>query len=181
MIRFVIAGALLLAANSASAKPPVQPPEPSQHPNWSDVATKGRDQLISSLFDPGSAQVAWTSGFQWGFLKPLIGKRKFGWIACGTLNAKNRMGGYVGAEGFLVFVESNGTITSALQSQWISTCDSGPFVSPMAELRNFDATKPNETPQIGIAAELEKLAELRDKGIISQAEFETQKAKLLAR
>jgi hypothetical protein len=111
----------------------------------------------------------------------LIGKRTFGWIACGTVNAKNRMGGYAGAEGFLIFIDQAGTLTAAMQVDWVSTCDTGPMVSVQPEVANAFAPSPapGSGSVIGVAEELEKLAGLRDKGIISEAEFQTQKAKLL--
>lgn len=32
---------------------------------------------------------------------------KFGWIVCGTVNAKNKMGGYVGAQPFYAVIRNN--------------------------------------------------------------------------
>ena len=57
------------------------------------------------LFDPYSAQYT--------FGKPIKryvrGGEIFGWAVCGTINAKNRMGGYVGAQQFWVII-SHGKI-----------------------------------------------------------------------
>lgn len=39
--------------------------------------------------------------------------------------------------------------------------------------------QPEGAPSFSIANELVKLAELRDKGVLSEAEFQQQKAKLL--
>lgn len=57
-----------------------------------------------SLFDPYSAvftfsqpQKAWNG---WG-------GTKFGWAVCGSLNAKNRFGGYVGATPFYVLIKND--------------------------------------------------------------------------
>ena len=172
---------ILLWATAALAKPPPQPPEPATHPNWGETAQRGVAMLSSNLFDPGSAQVNWSSGFQWGYLKPLIGKRSFGWIACGSINAKNRLGGYVGAQGFLVFVQPSGSITASMQTDWVSTCDTGPFVPVPPELVNTGALIAPASPVVGVAEELKKLAELRDQGIITAEEFAAQKAKLLGR
>lgn len=168
-------------ATCAQAKAPPQPTEPETHPNWGETAQRGVTMLSSNLFDPGSAQINWSSGFQWGYMKPLIGRRTFGWIACGSINAKNRLGGYVGAQGFLVFIQPSGTITASMQVEWVSTCDSGPFVPVPPELVNTASPVAAAGPVVGVAEELKKLAELRDQGIITAEEFAAQKAKLLGR
>lgn len=54
-----------------------------------------------SLYDPYSAQYEFTAPVnsylvQWG-------EPHHGWFMCGTVNAKNRMGGYVGAQNFWAF------------------------------------------------------------------------------
>lgn len=168
-------------ASAVQAKPALDPGEPATHPNWGETARRGVAILSSNLYDPGSVQVNWSSGFQWGYLKPVIGKRSFGWIACGSINAKNRFGGYTGAQGFLVFVEPSGGITAAMQIEWVSTCDSGPFVPVPPEMVNAGAPMTAAGPIVGVAEELKKLAELRDQGIITAEEFAAQKAKLLGR
>jgi hypothetical protein len=50
----------------------------------------------STLKDPDSAQFTWPNGFVQGWYRPLFGKRYEGWITCGTVNAKNSYGGYIG-------------------------------------------------------------------------------------
>ena len=47
------------------------------------------------------------------------------------------------------------------------------------EMRSYIRSAAAETPA-STAEELSKLASLRDQGVLSQAEFDTQKAKLLA-
>lgn len=177
----ILAVCFLLMAQAADAKSTPPPAEPAEHPNWGQTANRGVEMVKSTLIDPGSAQVTWSSGFQWGYIKPIIGRRKFGWIACGSINAKNRMGGYAGAEGYLVFVDVNGTITATLLSEWLSTCDGGPFVAVQPELLGSAPPLQGTAGTIGVADELAKLADLRDKHIISEEEFQVQKAKLLAR
>jgi hypothetical protein len=178
----LFAAAALLAPMAASAKDKAPPPlEPSTHPDWDDVAAQGRTLLISNLFDPQSAQITWSSGFRWGYSKPFIGGRTWGWIACGAVNAKNRMGGYVGAQGFWVLAVPSGMVSYGMTASTVSSCDfgGGPPVNP--ELVNVSAPTTAAGPVTGVADELRKLAELRDQGIITPAEFEKQKAKLLAR
>lgn len=65
------------------------------------------------LFDPYSAVYV--------FSKPekgwnnMGGEPKFGWKFCGTINAKNQMGGYVGAKPFYAMV-NNGRVTRFMYS-----------------------------------------------------------------
>ena len=65
----------------------------------SDYENIVRAYFSRSLFDPYTAVYTFESP-----VKGRIGggPSPFGWIACGTLNAKNRMGGYVGANDYLV-------------------------------------------------------------------------------
>ncbi len=172
--------AIVLASPVFGKEKPV-PPEPTEHPDWAVMREQGESQMKNSLFDPVSAQIQYSSGFQWGFLKPLIGGRTHGWIACGSVNAKNRMGGYVGAKGFLIFVRQNREVTFDLTENWNSTCDTGPAVAVQPELSSPVITATSQGSAPTVAEEIGKLAELRDKGIITQVEFEAQKAKLLAR
>ncbi len=176
---FVTLAALM--ASPAHAKPEPVPYPPATHPNWGELGERGIEIIKAQLFDPTSAQITWTSGFQWGFRKPLFGRSKWGWIACGSINAKNRLGGYVGAEGFLVFADASGGVSASLQREWQSTCDIGRTVPVPPEMKGVLAPPSASGPVVGVAEELEKLASLRDKGIITEAEFQTQKAKLLGR
>jgi len=103
-------------------------------------------------------------------------------VACGTLNAKNRMGGYVGATPFWVAADAGGSVTSGWGNQSISSCDGGTGIPVNPELKNISPTMPIAgASAVSVADELEKLAGLRAKGIITPAEFEQQKARLLAR
>lgn len=169
----------LVCAVPTAAKAPPQPPEPATHPDWRQAGEVGVNLLKANLFDPSSAQVRWVSGFRWGFMKPLIGKRTFGWVACGNLNAKNRMGGYVGEEGFALFVAEGGGIQVAMKNQAISTCDDYQHV-PVNEELLFTAKDLHARSEISIADELKKLADLKAAGVISETEFAAQKAKLLS-
>lgn len=171
----------LTAAAPAMAKDPVPPPAPSPEPDYAKVRATVEGTLKQNLFDPSSAQIVYTSGFQWGYAKPLIGKRTWGWIACGTLNAKNRFGGYVGATGFWVMSDANGTITWDNIGNTMSTCDTGQRAELQPALLNAPTTTPAAPAAVGVAAELGQLADLLKQGVITQAEFDAQKAKLLAR
>ena len=180
----LLVGALLLASGPAHAKPYVPPPEPPTKPDWVMVRDQGLSKLTSTLFDPSSAVINWTSGFQWGYFKPFIGRRTHAWVACGTINAKNRLGGYVGSTPFFVAADANGSVTAFMGYEYLSTCTDpqGTKVPVNPELNNISPTMPLAGGSAtSVADELEKLAALRDKGIITQAEFDAQKARLLAR
>lgn len=176
----VLAAALTASTNAMAA--PKQPPEPGDHPSWRKAADDGIEVISGGLIDPDSAKITWTSGFQWGYAKPFIGPRVFGWVACGTVNAKNRMGGYAGASPFFELVDASGAVTALVDADWISTCDTGKFISVNPELSSAIPTvRTTTSAPVDVADEIGKLASLRDKGVISGAEFDAQKAKLLGR
>ena len=178
--------ALLAISTSAHAAKTPPPPEPTTPPDWSAVRQQVEARLLSQLVDPDSAKIEWPYGFRWGFFKPILQKRIFGYVTCGTVNSKNRMGGYVGDSPFVV-VYLDGSIRyfeieSATEKYNIlaSQCASAALPPPQPELIAGHQSAVVE-PTTSIADELEKLAVLRDKGIITQAEFDAQKAKLLSR
>jgi len=65
--------------------------------NYQDIV---KEIFENSLYDPYSAVFK--------FSKPLQVRRivepKYSWVVCGTVNAKNRLGGYVGAKLFAVTI-----------------------------------------------------------------------------
>jgi hypothetical protein len=66
-----------------------------------------KDYFSKFLFDPYSA--VYTFGtIERGYDRS--NKLEFGWIVCGTINAKNRMGGYVGAKDYSVMIRYNQVI-----------------------------------------------------------------------
>lgn len=154
------------------------PQEPADHPNWAEVRRHAERQWRAFLIDPDSATFEYVSGFQWGSTRLGLRKRRYGWVACGNINAKNRLGGYTGREPFFVFIDAQ-TREVEVDYRWsrASTCDSGRYVPLQPEM----LSAPVDKSPLSIADELAKLADLRDKGIITQAEFESQKAKLLAK
>lgn len=179
MRKTLLAMAILSAGGAASAAPPVLPPEPSAHPDWAKGAEQAVQILRNTAFDPDSLKIEWVSGFKWGYRKPVIGKRSFGWLACGNYNAKNRLGGYVGSAGFDVLYTETGEVSVFQYGDGVTTCTRGAApVNP--EL--LAATRSSDTvPAFSAADELAKLADLRSRGIITEAEFAALKAKILAR
>lgn len=169
----IILAAMLLPLPAHAAD---DPPEPASHPDWSDVGREGVQIIRNSLYDPESVTIEWVSGFKWGYRKPVIGKRKFGWVACGNFNAKNRLGGYTGNQGFVLLHTPDGKTAIYEYGDGTSTCGRG--VAPVnPELLALIA---KEDARISVADELTKLAALLERGLITQAEYDTQKAKLLA-
>jgi hypothetical protein len=175
----VVLTALLMnvAAAAAAKEKPAPPPEPTSKPEWSASRKTAEALLKSRLFDPASAQIEWTSGFEWGYFKPLIGKRSWGWVACVFMNAKNRLGGYVGAEGYYVLHTTDNMVTIGPITDGFSQCDT-PRKVPLQAALIDPATTPG---QVSVADEMLKLASLLDKGLITRAEFDEQKARLLTK
>jgi hypothetical protein len=97
---------LLIAADKAPA------PDPGPDPTWERAVPLAEAAIKNGLIDPSSAQIEWPYNFTSGTLKGLLGKKRAGWITCGWVNAKNRMGGYTGKVWFLVMINA-GVVTEA--------------------------------------------------------------------
>lgn len=174
MIKWIIASSALLMTTAVEAKAAPTLPHPSVEPDWSVVRQQSEAALKADLFDPGSAQITWAKGFQWGFFKPLFDRHYYGWVGCGLMNAKNRMGGYVGNTPFVVVYDS-GVSYKEVDDMAAAACANS-SVPPQAAF--LDA--PSATgATVSVADELQKLADLKDRGVITDAEFQAQKAKLL--
>lgn len=100
------AAMLLIAADKTPA------PDPGPDPTWERAVPLAEAAIRSSLIDPSSAQFEWPYNFSSGSLKGLLTKRRAGWITCGWVNAKNRMGGYTGKVWFIVVI-NNGVVTDS--------------------------------------------------------------------
>jgi len=181
-MRLILAATMLMISSvpaiAADKAPP--PPEPTQQPDWAQVRVAAEKMLTSGLFDPQSAQIDWNGGWSWGHTK-IIGffsKRDWGWLGCANLNAKNRMGGYVGATPMWVLLKTNGEMTTGPLSDVTSECDDG---SARPALQPAFMTAPTGSSAPSLADELAKLADLKSKGILTDDEFAAQKAKLLSR
>jgi hypothetical protein len=64
-------------------------------------------QIRSRLKDSQSAQFSWPNEFVAGQHQPLMAKPVYGWVTCGTVNARNGFGGYTGPQAVLVVVRNN--------------------------------------------------------------------------
>lgn len=70
-----------------------------------------RDHFAQTLFDPYSAVYTFDYGPERGYFTAL--DTTIGWLVCGSLNAKNRMGGYVGAKRFRVVIAHGRVVKDA--------------------------------------------------------------------
>ena len=135
------------------------------------------------LIDPDSAQFEWPYGFIYGYWKPFLQKRIDGYVTCGRVNARNRFGGYTGSSAFAVVLSEDGEV------RYLEVGTAGQFDLTEAACEKTAKSLPAAAPEpveqaqaatpTSVADELAKLAALRDRGIITQAEFDAQKAKLL--
>jgi hypothetical protein len=77
--------------------------------NYQELVT---NRIKSSLIDPYSAVIEFTSTPRKGWLARMGYGRHIGWVGTATVNSKNRMGGYVGPVPFEYCI-ANGTVTYA--------------------------------------------------------------------
>jgi membrane-associated protease RseP (regulator of RpoE activity) len=84
-------------------------------PTWEQFRAIAEAGIQARLVDPESARISWTAGFYQGEYKPFLEARVQGYIACGTVNARNRMGGYAGSSGFVVVVDYDRVLYAAIE------------------------------------------------------------------
>lgn len=164
----------------------VNPGPPVEQPDFGKMREIAEGHIRSLLIDPNSAEFSWPHGFTNSSWKPLLRKRVEGFVTCGFVNAKNRMGGYVGKNAFVIVMNDYRVDFAQLGDGGsydlvAGSCakSAGRFVAPQAGMLSRAAeSEPNRL--VGVADELAKLADLRDRGVISSEEFEEQKSKLLS-
>ena len=74
-------------------------------PSWDEYRQIGAAAIAARLIDPESARITWLTGYRQGDIKPFLNPRVTGYVACGSVNARNRLGGYVGASVFVVVID----------------------------------------------------------------------------
>jgi hypothetical protein len=140
--------------------------------------------IKSGLFDPSSAQIEWPYGFTMGTWKPLLRKRISGYFTCGRVNAKNRMGGYVGSTAFVVVLDHSGSVL------FKDIGDGSPYDFVGGACQKTAAGLPPPQPELldrppsapagnSIVDQLQKLADLKSAGALTQDEFDAAKKRLL--
>jgi hypothetical protein len=158
----------------------------SSTPDWALFRRNAETALRSSLFDPDSARIQWTHGFLMGKWKPFLSKPVEGYWTCGSINARNRMGGYVGSNAFVVVLDANGSVKYSEMGESRdfdvlgASCAKSVSILPPAppELTGDPASAGSNTGN-SLADELKKLADQRKSGGLSETEFQAAKAKLL--
>lgn len=74
-------------------------------PAWEDAVRLGNIAVQNTLIDPDSARIEWPYTLIGGTLTFPRKSPQSGWYTCGFVNAKNRFGGYVGREFFLILFQ----------------------------------------------------------------------------
>lgn len=97
---------------------------------------------------------------------------------CGEFNAKNSYGAYIGFRKFhylmtgLEMIEGKGALAGSFSKFHQDACGK--------KLQDIEfSMKANSTEQNDLAGQLERLSQLKQQGLLSEAEFELAKAKLL--
>lgn len=170
---------------SASTGTPSAPSTPAPAYNreieWMTVVTK---KLASSLVDPGSAIINLPFGFTpqpttW----KVWGVNMSGYFTCGSVNSRNRMGGYVGETVFLAHISPQGEVTTTTDSSKYpvlgNVCAAGrlPPINPATTAAIF--RKAPKDASGSISQELAEIAELHRNGTLTDSEFAAAKARIL--
>ncbi len=143
------------------------------------------------LIDPQSAIIEMPYDFIYGAWTPAFtGSRYEGFMTCGTVNAKNRMGGYTGSTYFISVIDESGvekyTDMDSTASEYLRPVDSAcvQLVKKLNYVGDFASTDSgSNSPSVAVpsmAQELEKLADLHAKGALSDEEYAAAKARVLS-
>lgn len=154
-------------------------------PDWALFRRNSEVSLRARLIDPDSARIEWPYGFTYGTWKPILSKRVEGYWTCGSINARNRMGGYTGSTSFVVVLDPNGLVQfvdmgEARDFDFVTSQCNGSvkfLPPPQRELAGAAVAQPAQGTSI--ADELRKLVDLKNSGALSEAEFQAAKQRLL--
>ncbi|KQS03554.1 hypothetical protein ASG11_04205 [Sphingomonas sp. Leaf357] len=106
VLRIVLAAGL--TGNGAAPAAAEQAPRYHAYgpaPSWERYRAIAEAGIRDRMIDPESARITWMGGYFKGDHKPPLSPRYSGYVACGSVNAKNRMGGYTGASSFIVVID----------------------------------------------------------------------------
>ncbi len=154
--------------------------------NYRSMREASEAAVRAGLLDPASAQFEWPYGFVEGTWPTILKSRQFaGYITCGFVNSRNKMGGYAGRRSFVVVLSNEKVIYFDVSTGNGRGRD---FTGESCQ-RSFPSLPAPQDGMLGgagdvsagVADELAKLAKLRTDGVLSEAEFATQKSKLLNR
>lgn len=112
----LLGAALTLIAAPAAARDKVEhlygPP-----PEWEQYRSIAEADIARRLVDPESARITWLGRYHKGGWKPFLQGRVAGYVACGTVNGRNRMGGYAGAVSFVTVIDYGRVIFAELDTR----------------------------------------------------------------
>jgi hypothetical protein len=91
-------------------------PEPGPEPDRTQAIAVIEQTIRANLIDPDSARFTWPYDFNLLTTKVIFSKTWNGWTTCGTVNARNRMGGYTGASAVKVVFDKGAVLTYAIDS-----------------------------------------------------------------
>jgi hypothetical protein len=120
MRRLGTIAALLLASTAATvtqAKDKKPEHVYGSAPGWEQYRQLAEADIRDRLIDPDSARIEWLGQYHKGGFKPFLQGRVHGYVSCGTVNARNRMGGNVGRTHFVVVVDHDRVIFAEVDSK----------------------------------------------------------------
>lgn len=160
-------------------------------PNYAAMKQAAERGVKGRLIDPQSAVIEMPYDFIYGTWSPAFtGSRFEGFMTCGTVNAKNRMGGYTGSTYFISVIDETGlekyTDMDSSTSEYLRPVDNGcaqlvkklNYVGDTVSSGNGINSQTTTVPSM--AQELEKLANLHAKGALSDEEYAAAKSRVLS-
>ncbi|CAM3344812.1 PDZ domain-containing protein [Asticcacaulis taihuensis] len=106
-----ISGLVMSFANNATAREvPLTQHVVGAAPTWDQAISTGERAIKDRMVDPDSTKIEWPYQFSAVSRKAPFGKTRYGYFTCGTVNSKNRMGGYSGKQWFLIMLK-DGAVT----------------------------------------------------------------------
>jgi hypothetical protein len=110
-MKYVVGIMALLLSTSVEAGEKAPPPAMTPEPNGAEMISRGEESLRSALLDPEGARIKWDTKPYWTKWKEggagMFNKTRWGWVVCGRMNAKTRLGGYTGEERVFIYLRSD--------------------------------------------------------------------------
>jgi hypothetical protein len=125
-MRPYLACLLLLSACATTAETPTDYSDIGPAPETAAGIAMIEAAVKATLKDPDSAQFTWPNSFAQGWYQPPFGTRYYGWITCGTVNARNGYGGYVGRAAVIGVIRNGSVIETNMDD---ATARYGGFVA----------------------------------------------------
>lgn len=163
----------------------------SVQPDYSAFRRAAEQGVRGRLIDPQSAIIEMPFDFIYGSWTPAFSRTRYvGFMTCGTVNARNRMGGYTGRTSFISVIDEAGfekfTDMDSATAEYVRPVDASCArladklnLAPAVEQEQIAETSSAAAPQ-SISAELEALATLHASGALSDEEYAAAKARVLS-